>query len=501
MNLRECYDGGMHFGAGFFMKTDTFILCTLLSMLTTVILYAGDQCPMLTGKVVRPGDSEYDHARLVSNYYASKNKYPVAIVYCGSAKDVQNAVLWAKCQKLPVRVRSGGHNHEGFSTGNGALVIDVSKMKGVTIDKDRMQAQIEPGITGGELYTLLAKKGFTQSGGTCADVGLSGLVLTGGMGPLSRINGLTCDSLISFDMVGAEGNIIHVTKDNEHKDLFWAACGGGGGNFGIVISMTLHIFPSNEVTWFNIGWDWSQPVNEIIKGWQTFFMTDDKRWFSHLDVWAKPFPTVKLKKLPIKVIGIFYGKPEMAEALLEPLLTIGKPSSKIIKTVAWRKAIEEFEDSTTVFLTDKPEYKSTGAFAMKPLPDKAINIIVDTLRDSQSPLLNFLMFSLGGAIKEKTPNETAYFHRNAMYFLCYSSQWLNEKDATKNTNELYTLRQRLLPYTEGNYIGNPDRSHVDHLSTYFGSNAKRLRHIKEKYDRHNVFKFEQGISSLVKPST
>lgn len=454
---------------------------------------AKDHCPPLTGKVVGPNDADYDKARLVSNYYTSKNKFPEKIVYCRNAKDVQNAVLWGQCQKLPIRIRSGGHNHEGFSTGTKALVIDVSQMKEVNIDKINQQATIQPGITGGELYTLLSKEGFTQAGGTCADVGLSGLVLTGGMGPLSRIHGLTCDTLVSFEIVNAKGEILQVTKDNEYKDLFWACCGGGGGNFGVVTSLVLNIFPIKEVTWFNIGWDWHQPVEQIIKGWQQFFLKGDKQWFSHLDVWAKPFPTDELKKQPIKIIGIFYGSAEEARKRLKPLLDIGKPNSQVIELVNWRKAIQEFEDSTTVFLTDKPEYKSTGAFAMQPLPDEAIESTVKTLRDSPSPLLNFLMFSLGGAIENKSPTETAYFYRDAKFFLCYSSQWLQEKDDAKNTKELDGLRNQLLPYAQGDYTGNPDRSLTDYLKVYYGDNVDRLRKVKEKYDPQNVFQFEQGI--------
>lgn len=452
-----------------------------------------NQCPNLTGKVITKHDPNYAEARLVSNYYTSKNKFPHSIIYCSSTQDVQNAVIWAKCQNLPIRIRSGGHNHEGFSTGNEAVVIDVSKMKEVRVDKEKKTATIQPGITGGELYKLLSKEGFTQAGGTCADVGISGLVLTGGMGPLSRKYGLTCDTLVSFEMVDAEGKLMYATKDNEHKDLFWACCGGGAGNFGVMTSMVLNIFPIRRVTWFNIGWDWNQSIDQIIKGWQKFFLVDDRRWFSHLDVWAKPFPKDELKKQPIKVIGIFYGSSDEAKQLLAPILSIGKPSSQVIEMVDWHKAIEEFEKSTAVFLTDKPEYKSTGAFAMQPLSDEAIEIAVDTLGNSQAPLLNFLMFSLGGAIENKKPDETAYFYRHAKFFLCYSLQWLKEHDDIKSIKELDSLREKLLPFTVGDYTGNPDRSLKDYLKAYYGSNVSRLRQIKTKYDPQNLFQFEQGI--------
>lgn len=465
----------------------------LFFCLAVQILNGEDACPKLTGKVLEPIDLDFETARLVSNYYVSKDKYPQKIVYCQNTQDVQNAVLWAKCYNLKIRIRSGGHNHEGFSTGNKILIIDVSQMKKLNIDKTKNQATIQPGITGGELYSALFKEGFTQVGGTCADVGISGLVLTGGMGPLLRIHGLTCDTLVAFEMVNAEGKIIQATKENEYKDLFWACCGGGAGNFGVVTSIVLNIYPVPQVTWFNIGWDWNAPVEKIISAWQEFFLNDDKRWFSHLDVWPKAFSIDETKKQPIKALGVFYGSADEAKRLLEPLLSIGKPNDKTIEDVQWIQAIRNFEEATSVYITDRPEYKSTGAFSMKPLPKEAIQIIVETLKDSKATLLNVLMFSMGGATAAKAPDATAYFYRKAVSFLCYSTQWMNEEDDKKQIQEVDRLRERLSPYTQGDYVGNPDRNLKDYLTVYYGDNVGKLEQVKRTYDPQNLFQYEQSV--------
>lgn len=468
------------------------IFLFIFQILFSIVLLA-DECPKLTGLVIWPGENDYDKARLVSNYYTSKNSHPDIIVYCESTQDVQNAVKFALCKNMPVRIRSGGHNHEGFSTGKG-LLIDVSKMKKVEIDRKTNIATIQPGITGGELYQYLFKEGLTQVGGTCGDVGISGLVLTGGMGPLLRHYGLTCDTLIALEMVNAKGEIITVTKDNEYKDLFWACRGGGGGNFGVVTSITLQTYPAKKVVWFNIGWNWDQPFERVIDTWQELFSNEDKKWFSHIDIWAKQFPVEKLKKQPLKVLGVYYGTLEDAKKDLAPFLRIGQPNIQTIEMVDWVQAIKNFEDATAVFLTDKPEYKSTGAYAMKPLPKEAVRIIVDSLKTSQSPLLNVLLFSMGGASAEVAPTDSAYFYRKATFFLDYSIQWLDPKEDKNNIAELDALRTKLLPYTVGDYIGNPDRSLKDYLHVYFGENVKRLRCIKRKYDPNNLFQFEQNIS-------
>lgn len=449
------------------------------------------ECPDLTGEVVWPRSESYEKARLTSNYYPSKNSYPDAIVYVNTAQDVQTAVKWANCKKLPVRIRSGGHHHEGLSTGKG-LVIDVSKMKKVEVDPKTNIATIQPGITGGELYSLLSEKGLTQVGGTCGDVGISGLVLTGGIGPLIRKVGLTCDTLISLEMVNAQGEILQVTKDNEHKDLFWACQGGGGGNFGVVTSIQLQLYPAEKVTWFNIGWEGDQPIDEVLLTWQKLFGDGDKKWFSHIDLWAKPFPSEKLNMLPIKVLGVYYGMPEEAKRDLEPLLKIGKVKDQIFQTVEWKNAIKGFETATAVFLTNIPEYKSTGAYAMQPLPTDAVKIIAETLQNSPSPLLNVLLFSMGGASSTIAPDATAYYWRKAPFFIMYSSQWLKPEEDKKSLEEVDALRKKLLPYTVGDYVGNPDRNLT--ASDYWGENVERLRCIKRKYDPTNVFQFEQGIT-------
>lgn len=449
-------------------------------------------CPKLTGKVIYKNSPQYAQARLDSNYYFSKNQFPEVVVYCKNTNDVQNAIKWARCHKVPIRIRSGGHNHEAFSTGSGAIVIDVSKMKQLKVNQSKQIAVVQPGLTGQELYDHLYQKGLTQVGGTCADVGISGLMLTGGMGPLLRKEGMSCDSLQNLEIVNAQGNILQVSK-NKNKDLFWASCGGGGGNFGVVTSMTIKVYPAQSVTWFNIGWDWNQPVDKIISTWQKFLAKDDRRWFSHLDIWPKIFSEQKYNKLPIKALGVFWGTPEEARKELAPLLNIGHPKDQTIKTVNWHQAIELFENATTVFVTSKPEYKSIGAYAMQPLPPAAVKIITDTLRKTNAPFFNVLIFSLGGAAQDIAPSDTAYFYRKAKFFVMYSTEWLKEDQANSQIKEVQALRNKLLPFTKGDYIGNPDRNFKDYLTIYYGENVKKLECIKKKYDPENIFHFQQSI--------
>lgn len=446
----------------------------------------------LTGRLVLPEHNEYEKSRLVSNYYTSKEKYPKAIIYTQNTQDVQNAVKWARKNNVPVRLRSGGHNHEGFSTGTDVLVIDVSEMKKLELDKEKAIAKAETGVNNHQLYSELFKQGFTHSGGTCSDVSVSGLASTGGMGPLLRKEGLAIDTVLSFDIVDANGNVLHATKDNEHKDLFWAVRGGGGGNFGVLTNVELKVFPATDVTWFNIGWDWSQPVDKIIATWQDYFLKADRRWFSHLDIWSKAFPKDKFQKMPVKFLGVFWGTPEEAKKELAPLLAIGKPDI-MIETVTWAKAMQLIEDSTAVFVTDKPEYKSPGAFIPRKLDAKAIDIVTKTLGNSSYPLFNVLIFSLGGAAGDVPPTATAYYYRDAKFFINYAIQWLENGEDVEQKAAMDKLYEELSPYTVGDYVGNPDANFKDYLTMYYGENVDRLRCVKRKYDPDNFFKFEQSI--------
>lgn len=448
-----------------------------------------DDIPQLTGRIVYPDSKEYHTARLTANFYASKNSTPRVIVYCQKLEDVQNAVIWARHNNVPIRIRSGGHCHQAFSTSSNTIVVDVSEMKLIEIDTSKNQATIQSGATNKELYSTLFEHGLTFAGGTCGDVAISGLVLSGGIGPLYRRAGLSCDTLLALDIVNAEGKLLHVTKDNEHKDLFWALCGGGGGNFGIVTSLTLKLFPIAPVTWFQITWDWSQPIGQVISKWQQFFSKVDEKWFSHLDLWSKAFPKDLLRKSPVKVLGIYWGAPADAKAALQLLLSIGKPASQSFEQVSWHHAVQAIESSTAVFLTKQPEYKSTGAFINEMLPQSAIDALVTTLQDSKWPLLNALVCTLGASVT----NDNAYYYRDAKFFINYTMQWLDPENDIQCIGEVDALRKKLSPYTKGDYVGNPDLHLKEYMIEYYGENAKRLKEIKKKYDPRNTFHFEQSI--------
>ena len=183
----------------------------------------------LNGRVIGPGDAEYDEARTI--FYGGFERKPAVVVRVADASDVARVVSLARETGLELAVRSGGHSTAGHSVTEGGIVLDLSDMKGLEIDVEARTAWAETGLTAGEYTTAAAAHGLATGFGDTGSVGIGGLTLGGGVGFLVRKHGLTIDNLLAADVVTADGQLLRVDSDT-HPDLFWAIR-GGGGNFGV----------------------------------------------------------------------------------------------------------------------------------------------------------------------------------------------------------------------------------------------------------------------------
>ncbi len=186
----------------------------------------------LRGRVVLPGDSGYDEARHVWNGMIDRK--PAIIIGCAGVADVIEAIAYARRNKLSVSVRGGGHNVSGAAVCDGGMVIDLSAMKAIRVDPVSRTVRAEGGVTWGELDRETQVFGLAAPGGLISSTGIAGLTLGGGIGWLARKYGLSCDNLVSADVVTADGQLL-VASPRHNRDLFWAIR-GGGGNFGVVTS-------------------------------------------------------------------------------------------------------------------------------------------------------------------------------------------------------------------------------------------------------------------------
>ncbi|MFC9361964.1 FAD-binding oxidoreductase [Rhodococcus sp. NPDC057014] len=435
---------------------------------------------VLTGDVVRPGDSGYEEARVGWNRLYSR--YPEAIVFCCDTRDVVNAVCWAREEGIALRARSGRHSLEGWSSLDGGLVIDVSRMKNIEIDESTGTATVGTGLTQTETVAALGQHGFAVPTGSEGGVGLGGVILGGGFGLLTRSMGMACDNLLAAEVVVADGaRSAKVVEATEHSnsDLLWACRGGGGGNFGIATSYTLRLHELSNVTFLVARWTGHGHLGDVLRVWQHEAPVADQRLTSALEADST---AVELSAL------LHGGSRRELEDHLRTLLTIGSPEVTVTEG-AWPTVYREVDRGPN----DVALWKFYSQFVTRPFPDEAIDLIVRFMDNTPSPPSNFFCSSFGGAVRHAPPGGSAFPHRDALFYCEPGAAW---NDPALNSVALgwaADFWRALRPFGDGAYVNVPNASASDWEREYYGSHRERLREVKATYDPENVFTFEQSV--------
>lgn len=443
--------------------------------------------PRLTGRVVLPGDPGYDDAREV--YNARFSRRPSVIVFCQDAQDVANAVRCAAARGVEIRARSGRHCYEGFSVVDAGLVIDVSDLRSVRVDRERGVAVIGAGADLITVYDALGQVGATIPAGSCPTVGVAGLTLGGGFGLLSRALGLTCDSLLAVEMVTADGEVIRA-DEHENQDLLWACQGGGGGNFGIVTSFTFKTHPVSDVSIFRITWPWRE-LPRALDAWQSFAPFTDERLTCILKLTAR-------SSGEISCVGKMLGTCEELYRLIQPLLAA--PASVSIETLPYLRAVGQLgglgsdPDRWTVHQRQaQARFKNASAYAYEPFDEGAVAALAAELSRAPSARCLVQLDAYGGAVGRVAPDATAFPHRRALWSLQYQAYWTAAAEENENVAWVARVRRAMLPHTRGAYINYIDAELEDWLTAYYGANVARLAAIKARYDPREVFRFPRSI--------
>ncbi len=437
----------------------------------------------LTGRVVTPDDPYYHELRQV--YNRAINKFPLAIVFCQNETDVSNAVLWSRSHHVSLRIRNGGHNYEGYSTGNDILDIDLSEMNQLTIDETAHLLTVQGGVTNKQVYEFVSSMGYPFPGGTCPSVGVGGYALGGGWGLSCRYLGLGCDNLTQLRMINYEG--VTLTANNEENpDLFWALRGGGGGNFGVVVSMTFRLPKKiSKVTLIDIRYPEAdkEKQSSFIQAWQYWLADADPR----ITMVSRIFNSLE-EGLGIVGRGIFYGPPEAALGIIHPLLRLGGVKYTL-KYLTFLEAVNIIGD----FYPPYEAFQSTSRFVLRDFTDcescRLAGMISERPEGSSYAALSF--YALGGKVSEVDPDATAFYYRNAKYIT-----WLNTVfEGCKCDNSAWIAERfcYLKSITEGAYVNFPYDALPRYLEEYYGSHVFRLKVVKKHYDPYNVFSFPQGI--------
>lgn len=285
----------------------------------------------LTGRVIFKGDPGYEAAR--KNWDPHTDRFPKVFVFAQNTKDVANAIRWARENKVPIRPRSGRHALEtNLSQVNGGVVIDVSDMKKIKLNKKSGTAVVETGNRVGRIVNTLARQGFMAPFGDSPSVGIGGITPGGGIGPLQRTTGLISDNLLELEMVDARGKVIRANK-KRNSDLLWASRGGGGGNIGIYTKYKFKVRRAPaKATVFNITWPWNQ-FEEVFKTWQKWAPFVDTKLGSELSIGPK-------KGGNVSMLGLYLGSKKEALRLLEPITSIGTPTKKVIRLLPYTQVVK-----------------------------------------------------------------------------------------------------------------------------------------------------------------
>jgi len=432
----------------------------------------------LTGRVVVPGDCEYNQAR--KEYNLAIDEYPFAIVYCFEPCDVANAITWSREREIILRVRSGGHNYEGYSTGTGKLVIDTSCMNDIEVNTNNNTVKVQAGTRLLSLYECLYKYGYAFPGGTCPSVAISGLVLGGGIGLSARFLGLTADSLIEAEMIDYAGNQL-IASDAYNSELFWALRGAGGGNFGVVTNYKFRLKKVGEITLIQLRWDNNIVArDEFLQVWQEWLPNLDRRMSSFSGIY----------KRGAWVNAFFYGQVEEARQILEPLLSIPGITVEVIKYVPFIDAVK-----TIGAIYSKGEaFQAAGRFVQQQFTqsqlDKLIEIMDKAPSDSNSSIR---VYSLGGAVRDTEVNATSFADRQANYIMAITSSWEMEDEASSHRAWIKAGYEYIYTITCGSYINFPYGQTPNYEWAYYGDHLRKLQRIKKEYDPCNIFHFPQSI--------
>lgn len=444
----------------------------------------------IAGTVTTPEMPEYESERLGAGREL-RNARPQAIVACATTSDVAEAIALTQRLGLRLAPRSGGHCFAGRSTTDG-IVVDVGSMHAVSVTDGLVV--VGPGARLDRLYDVLGHHGRTLPAGCGPTVGIAGLALGGGLGILGRSHGLTCDALVAAQVVLADGTAVECDADH-HPDLFWALRGAGGGQFGVVTSLTFTTLAAPPAVAFALRWP-AALAAAAIDAWQRWAPYAADAIDASLRVLASGDPG---EPPAIHLVGAVVGPASDADALLDEFVArVGAdPHTTRHHEAPYRAAKRWLDD-----LDAEPQHPSRvlaraskSGFFRRALPADAIEALLGQLSaartDAQSRGLTFTPW--GGAYNRVPSHATAFAHRDERFILEHVA--LAPAEGIEAAR-VWARRSHSIagPWASGRVYPNfPDPELANWPWAYHGDNYARLRRVKSRYDAGHVFRFHQSL--------
>lgn len=443
------------------------------------------------GESIRPGDDgRYDAARAVFN--AMIDRRPAVIARCTGVADVVAAVNFARENELVVAVRGGGHSVPGYGTCEGGIVIDLTPMKGIWVDPGARTARAQAGVTWGEFDRETQQFGLATTGGRVTHTGIAGLTLGSGSGWLERKLGLTCDNLLSAEVVTASGEFLKASE-SENEDLFWGLR-GGGGNFGVVTSFEFRLHPVGPIV---VGGMLLHPFErggELLRFWRDYLEdAPDELAGAPAFLTAPPAPFVPehLKgQLVAGLIVCYAGPPEKGEEVVRSLKEFGPPEVDLVQPMPYTVV------QTLVDPANPPGRRNYWkAENIGELSDEAIDTLVDQASRMPPPFSVVLLEPKGRAISRVKEDEMAIGGRDAAHTVYAFAMWEDPAETDAHVAWARGFMEAMGPYTVPgvnlNFTMDQDESRV--RSFFRRGKYERLTALKDKYDPTNLFRLNQNI--------
>jgi len=441
------------------------------------------------GQLVGPDDPDYDQARVVWNAMADRR--PALIARCTTADDVIAAVRFAHDQDLVIAVRGGGHSVAGFSTCDGGLVIDLSRMRGVAIDPKRRVANVEGGAHLSQLDQQAQAAGLVCPVGVVGHTGVAGLTLGGGMGRLQRKYGFTVDNLLSVDLVTADGRQLHASRD-ENADLFWGLR-GAGANFGVATSFEYQLHPQDPIVthgWVALPIERSREVGGLIREFLAAAPDDVFLGVAFGIATDPPFPPA-MAGTPMILVGAMHSGPvDNAERDLRPLRK-GLDWSADTFAAKPYLAVQGMNDDA---MSWGHRFYMKGAFLAELSDDVIAACAVHAADVPAGGDCSISSWSQGGAISRTPEDAMAFTGRGAGWSVTFEAMW--DEPAQDESHVAWSRRAlaAVKPFTTaGQYVNDVADAGTDGAQIYGKAKYERLVGLKRKYDPDNVFRLNQNI--------
>ena len=437
---------------------------------------ADDLRSAMSGRVALPGDERYDEGCRVWN--AAVRGRPAIVAFCQQPEDVQAAVRAARRHGLPLSVRGGGHDWAGRALRDGGLVIDLTGLRDVAVDPRVRVATIAGGALSKDVAAAAGAHNLVAALGNCGTVGMAGLTLGGGYGPLSGTCGLAADNMLGAEIVLADGRRVTTGPDVE-PDLFWGLR-GGGGNFGVVTSLRVRLHPARHMLAGTIIYNWSE-ASSVLRRYTAFATTAPDELGMSVGVMTGPHgdPVVM-------VVPLWNGDQRRGERVMEAIQAFGTPLSAQVGPATYAGMLAQWD--AWVEAVDGSHW-DVRTRSLPALAADAADAIIAAKARAASPLCSIFWHHFHGAATRMGPNDTAFGVRSEHIMVEIVAGWKPDGDGgAAHRRWAQDLWQSLAPLAlPGGYANLLVPDNREQARAAYGGNAARLRALKCGFDPDGVF--------------